>query len=54
MDDAFYEKMLENQLVLEARKQYGNRWKFQQDNDLKHRGRIAMELLGLEGSDTID
>ena len=44
MDARFYTEILEGHLP-EIRRMFGRRWRFQQDNDLKHTSQVAKEFL---------
>ena len=54
MDGPYYVEILENNLIGEARKKFGRRWRLQQDNDPKHTSRIAKDFLAQEIPETID
>ena len=54
MDALFYIKILRNHLLPAARQQYAQQWRFQQDNDPKHRSKVAKEFLDREVPKTID
>ena len=54
MNAPFYIKILQNHLLPAARQQYEQQWRFQQDNDLKHRSKAAKEVLNCEVPKTID
>ena len=53
-DALFYIKILQNHLLPAARQQYVQQWRFQQDNDPKHRSKVAKEFLDREVPETID
>ena len=50
MDRPFYVKILQNHILPTARQQ----WRFQQDNDPKHRRKLAKEFLDREVPKAID
>ena len=54
MDGPYYVEILEDNLIGEARKKFGCRWRLQQDNDPKHTSRIAKDFLEQEVPETID
>ena len=54
MDVLFYIKILQNHLLPAARQQYAIQWRFQQNNDPKHRSKVAKEFLDREVPKTID
>ena len=54
MDALFYIKTLQIHLLPAARQQYAEQWRFQQDNDPKHRSKVAKEFLDREVPKTID
>ena len=54
MDVLFYIKILQSYLLPAARQQYAQQWRFQQDNDPKHRSKVAKEFLDREVPKTID
>jgi transposase len=54
MDGPYYVEILEDNLIDEARKKFGYRWRRQQDNDPKHTSRIAKDFLQQEVPETID
>ena len=54
MNAPFYTKILQNHLLPAAKQQYIQQWRFQQDNDPKHRSKIAKEFLNREVPKTID
>ena len=41
MDGAFYVEILRKHLLAGARKQFGSRWRYQQDNDPKHTSKVS-------------
>ena len=53
MDGPLYVKILVKHLG-GAKKQFGSRWRYQQDNDPKHTNRVAKQFLEDEVSETID
>ena len=54
MDALFYIKILQNHLLPATRQQYAQQWRFQQDNDPKHRSKVAKEFLDREVPKIID
>ena len=54
MDGPYYVQILENNLLDEARAQFGRRWRFQLDNDPKHTSNIARQFLDQQVPETID
>jgi len=54
MDGRYYVEILENYLLDGTRKQFEQRWSFQQDNDLKHKSRIGKQFLEQEVPETIE
>ena len=54
MDELFYIKILQIHLLPAARQQYAQQWRFQQDNDPKHRSKVIKEFLDREVPKTID
>ncbi|CAF1657717.1 unnamed protein product, partial [Adineta ricciae] len=44
MNGRLYVEILQNHLIGNARKQFGRRWRYQQDNDPKHTSRIAKQF----------
>jgi transposase len=54
MDGAYYVHILKDHLIPNARKQFGRRWRLQQDNDPKHRSCLAKNFLQKEVPETID
>ena len=54
MDGAFYVEILRKHLLADARKQFGSRWQYQQDNDPKHTSKVAKQFLETEVPETID
>ncbi|CAF1540052.1 unnamed protein product, partial [Adineta ricciae] len=49
-----YVEILQNHLIGNARKQFGRRWRYQQDNDPKHTSRIAKQFLKEQVPEIID
>ena len=41
MDDSYYVQILQDHFISNARRQFGRRWRLQQDNDPKHKSRLA-------------
>ena|ERR1700722_10967282 len=54
MDGPYYVQILQDHLIRNARKQFGRRWRLQQDNDSKHRSRVAKQFLRNEVPEMID
>ncbi len=54
MDGPLYVKILQEYLLAGAKKQFGSRWRYQQDNDPKHTSKIAKQFLEEEVPETID
>ena len=54
MDGAYYVRILKNHLIPNARKQFGRRWRLQQDNGPKHRSRLAKEFLNEQVPEVIE
>jgi transposase len=54
MDGPLYVEILRKHLLTGARKQFGIRWRYQQDNDPKHTSKIAKQFLEKEVPETID
>lgn len=54
MDGSLYVDILRNHLLAGARKQFGSRWRYQQDNDPKRTSKIAKQFLEKEVPKTID
>ncbi|CAF1506275.1 unnamed protein product [Adineta ricciae] len=48
MDGPYYVQILQDHLIRNARKQFGGRWGLQQDNDSKHRSRVAQQFMSKE------
>ncbi|CAF1558602.1 unnamed protein product [Rotaria magnacalcarata] len=53
MDGPLYVKILRKHLLTGAIKQFGSRWRYQQDNDHKHTSKIAKQFLEKEMPETI-
>jgi transposase len=54
MDGNYYVQILQDHLIRNARKQFGRRWRLQQDNDPKHKSRVAQQFLSKEAPEVID
>ena len=54
MDGAFYVEIFRKHLLAGARKQFGSRWRYQQDNDPKHTSKVTKQFLETEVPETID
>jgi transposase len=54
MDGPLYVEILRKHLLTGARKQFGDRWRYQHDNDPKHTSKIAKQFLDEEVPHTID
>ena len=54
MDGPFDIEIFRKHLLAGARKQFGNRWRYQQDNDPKHTSKVAKQFLETEVPETID
>lgn len=54
MDGSYYVSILREHLLCGARRQFGGRWRFQQDNDPKHTCRLAKQFLEQNVPETID
>ena len=54
MDGSYYVQILQDHLIPNARRQFGRRWRLQQDNDPKHKSRLAQQLLSSEVPEVID
>ena len=51
LDDSYY---IQDQLIANARRQFGRRWRLQGDNDPKHESRLAQQFLSSEVIEVID
>ena len=54
MDGPYYVQILHDHLIRNARKQFGRHWRLQQDNDPKHKSRVAQQFLSKEVPEVID
>jgi transposase len=54
MDGPLYVEILRKHLLGGAKKQFGSRWRYQQDNDPKHTSRVAKQFLDDKVPETID
>ena len=54
MDGSYYVQILQGYLIPNARRQFGRRWQLQQDNDPKHKRRLAQRFLSSEVDEVID
>ena len=54
MDGPLYVEILRKHLLGGAKKQFGSRWRYQQDNDPKHISGVAKQFLAEEVPETID
>ena len=54
MDGPYYGQIHQENLIREARKTFGRRWRLQQDTDPKHTSGIAKEFVEEEVPTTID
>jgi hypothetical protein len=54
MDGSYYVDILQEHLLPGARKQFGRRWRFQQDNDRKHTSKVVKHFLDHHVPETID
>ena len=48
MDGSYYVQILQDHLIPNARRQFGRRWRLQQDNDPKHESRLVQQFLSNE------
>ena len=54
MGGSYYIQMLQDHLISNARRQFVRRWRLQQDNDSKHKSRLAQQFLSSEVPEVID
>jgi transposase len=54
MDGPYYVQILQDHLIHNARKQFGRRYRLQQDNDPKHKSRVAQQFISNEVPEVID
>jgi transposase len=54
MDGAYYIRILKNHLIPNARRLLGRHWRLQQDNDPKHRSRLAMDFLWKQAPEVME
>jgi transposase len=54
MDGPYYVQILQDHLIRNARKQFGRRYRLQQDNDPKHKSRVAQQFISNEVPEVID
>ena len=54
MDGSYYVQILQDHLILNARRQFGRRWRLQQDNDPKHNSLLAQQFLSSDIPEVID
>ena len=53
-DGSYYVQILQDHLIPIARRQFGRRWRLQQDNDPKHKNRLSQQFLSSEVPEIID
>ena len=51
---SYYVEILQDHLIPNARRQFGRRRRLQQDNDSKHKSRLAQQFLSSEVPEVID
>jgi hypothetical protein len=54
MDGPYSVQILPDHLIRDARKQFGRRYLLQQDNDPKHKSRVAQQFISNEVLEMID
>ena len=54
MNGAYYVQILQDNLIFNARKQFDQCWRLQQDNDPKHNSWIVKTFLGKKVPEIID
>ena len=54
MDGSYYVQILQDHLIPNARRQFGRRWRLQQDNDPKNKSRLAQQFLSSEVPEVSD
>ena len=54
MDGSYYFQILQDHLIPNARRQFGRRWRLQQDNDPEYKNRLGQQSLSSEVAEVID
>ena len=54
MDGSYYVQIHQDHLILNARRQFGRRWRLQQDNDPKYKSPLAQQFLSSDVPEVID
>ena len=54
MDGSYYVQIFQDHLIANAKREFSRRWRLQQNNDPKHKSRLAQQFLSSEVAEVID
>ena len=54
MDGSYYVQIFQGHLIANAKREFSRRWRLQQNNDPKHKSRLAQQFLSSKVAEVID